>query len=114
MGDTLLVINPSSKYMPMFKSFSNNEQILNFGKKVELGPLDILKKASDLGGVENEILRAFCEEWNRVLIQAEIGGGVIADDRLLLDRLKADTLTKLSEHGIEVSSADLEAFVDLE
>jgi hypothetical protein len=98
----------------MFKSFGNQEKVLNFGKKVELGSLDILKKASDLGGVENEILRAFCEEWNRILIQAEIGGGVIADDRLLLDRLKADTLTKLSEHGIAVSGADLEAFASLE
>ncbi len=98
----------------MFKNFGNPDRALNFGKKVELSPIDILKRASDLGGVENDILRAFCEEWNRVLIQAEIGGGVIADDRLLLERLKTDTLTKLSEHGIAVSGADLEAFASLE
>lgn len=98
----------------MFKSSSNPERALNFGKKVELSSLDILKKASALGGVENEILRAFCEEWNRILIQAEIGGGVIADDRLLLERLKTTTLNQLSEHGILVSEADLEAFASLE
>lgn len=90
--------------------FDNYERVFNFGKRVEISSTDILKKASEMGGIESDILRTFHDERIRITLQAEIGGGVIAEDRLLLARLKEDTLSQLSEHGIEVSGEDLDIF----
>lgn len=99
----------------MFKSFDNSERVFGFGQKVELTPVDILKKASKLDGIESQILRSFLEEWHRVTLQAElVGGGMVTDDRILLERLKEATLRKLSEHSIVVSAAELEAFTEAE
>ena len=94
--------------------FNNQERVFSFGKKVELTPVEVLEKSSRLGGVESEILNSFREEWNRIAVQAEIGGGFMVDDRLLLQRLTEVTLGKLSEHGIVVNSADLKAFTEVD
>ena len=99
----------------MFKSFDSSDKVFGFGQKVELTPIDTLKKVSERDGTESQILQSFLEEWHRVTLQAElVGGGMVADDRVFLKRLVEKTLRKLSEYSIVVSAADLEAFADVE
>jgi hypothetical protein len=91
--------------------FRSPEKIMGFGKKPE-SPQQALEKLYKTDGEVNKIINDYITNREGTLLNIEMGGGTLLDDRVLLEKQTESTLTALEEVGISLNRQTLESFIE--